>query len=435
MYGYDLKSNLSTEKLGEIAVKIIILEDMNPSAPDWILKFLNLFDREELVDRFENDTDFYNALKNAGFIYGISTSFLPQKNMASLKLTKEELTKVNLFHALIYQFFKVHKDATDQEAIQSILEFYTVLEKGKTGFFHKFSLSHRPSHNLENILSARLQEANALLKKNSLSLLTYALLFLDILAYKHWLRDPKIIKDVYRQLEEGVLNYCFFSLKSKQKKSKYDKLLIELYESSSGYVLEGTADGSSEFLNKMPYLSQAEAIEKKYILDMCCLTIWEDFKLDETEYRYLLQIIDILELPEKNLGESLSELKNFSEDYTEKIVLFDYTSPVKQFYKHSASTVKLLIIRNKDRLIRELEESGELVVLLGHSTLRDLSSEEKTKVKRQLLDICKTIPSLTIFLLPGGSVLMPLLVKFIPRLLPSAFQDNRINPPKKQGFQ
>lgn len=404
---------------------------MNPSAPDWILKFLNLFDRKELVTRFEDDLAFYEALKSAGFIYGISISFLPKRNMNALKLTKEEFTKVNLFHALIYQFFKLHPDATDQEAIQSVLEFYRELEKGKTGFFHKFSLSHRPSHSLENILSARLQEANALLKKNSLSLLTFALLFLDVLAYKHWLRKPKTVKEVYEQLEEGVLNYCFFSLKSKQKKSKYDKLLIELYETSSGYVLDEAADGSAKFLKNMPHLNHADEIEKKYILDMCCLTIWEDFKIDETEHRYLLQIIDILELPQTELERSLLELSGFSENYTVKIVLFDYTSPIKQFYKNSASTVKLLIIRNKDRLIRELEESGELVVLLGQSTLRDLSADEKTKVKSQLLDICKTIPSLTIFLLPGGSVLMPLLVKFIPKLLPSAFQENRIIPPKK----
>ena len=77
-------------------------------------------------------------------------------------------------------------------------------------------------------------------------------------------------------------------------------------------------------------------------------------------------------------------------------------------------------------MARELEESGELMVLLGQSTVRDLSAEEKAKVREQLLDICKSIPSLTIFLLPGGSVLLPLLVKFIPKLLPSSFQDNRI---------
>ena len=48
----------------------------------------------------------------------------------------------------------------------------------------------------------------------------------------------------------------------------------------------------------------------------------------------------------------------------------------------------------------------------------------KKKVKKQLLDVCKTIPSLTIFLLPGGGLLLPILIKFIPQLLPSAFNEN-----------
>ena len=62
--------------------------------------------------------------------------------------------------------------------------------------------------------------------------------------------------------------------------------------------------------------------------------------------------------------------------------------------------------------------------LLSQSTKRDLNPEEKKKVRNQLLDICKTIPSLTIFLVPGGSLLLPILVKFIPQLLPSAFNEN-----------
>jgi hypothetical protein len=31
---------------------------------------------------------------------------------------------------------------------------------------------------------------------------------------------------------------------------------------------------------------------------------------------------------------------------------------------------------------------------------------------------------LTIFLLPGGALLLPILIKFIPRMLPSAFNEN-----------
>jgi hypothetical protein len=63
---------------------------------------------------------------------------------------------------------------------------------------------------------------------------------------------------------------------------------------------------------------------------------------------------------------------------------------------------------------------------LAQSTHRDLDAKEKKKVKNQLLDVCKTVPSLTIFLLPGGSLLLPILIKFIPKMLPSAFNENEI---------
>ena len=62
--------------------------------------------------------------------------------------------------------------------------------------------------------------------------------------------------------------------------------------------------------------------------------------------------------------------------------------------------------------------------LLAQSTVRELDANEKKKVRNQLLDVCKTIPSLTIFIIPGGSLLLPILIKFIPQLLPSAFNEN-----------
>jgi hypothetical protein len=63
------------------------------------------------------------------------------------------------------------------------------------------------------------------------------------------------------------------------------------------------------------------------------------------------------------------------------------------------------------------------MILLAISTRRDLDEKKRKKVKKQLLDICKTVPSLTIFF-PGGSLLLPILIKFIPKLLPSAFNEN-----------
>ncbi|MAP80876.1 MAG: hypothetical protein CL526_07280 [Aequorivita sp.] len=404
---------------------------MNPSASDWILKFLDLFNKSDLIAPYKDKYAFYKALKETGFIYGASASALPKKALSNLKLTKQELTKINLFHALLYHFFEKFENASNEKAIESITAFYTHLEKKKTSFLNKFSISPQPANILEDILSTRLQDSNTVLKKNTVSLLTHSLLFLDVLAYSYWLSHPNATKTYYKNLENAALTACFYTLKSKHNKTKYDALLISLFETSSHYIVDGTESGAATFLESLNYLDKVdESLEKYFLLDLCCLTVWEDLQIDRFEHQFLQQLLVTLNFSDEELQKSLLALQNFSENYTEKILIFEYSHPVRQFYKQSAATVKLLIIRNKDRLARELEESGELVLLLGQSTLRDLSTQEKAKVKEQLLDICKTIPSLTIFLLPGGTVLLPLLVKFIPKLLPSAFQDNRIDSKK-----
>lgn len=86
--------------------------------------------------------------------------------------------------------------------------------------------------------------------------------------------------------------------------------------------------------------------------------------------------------------------------------------------------IKALLHRNKLRLQQELYQSKEAMQLIAKSTRSSLSEEEKEKIKIQLLDICKAIPALAVFLLPGGALLLPLLIKLIPDILPSAFQED-----------
>ena len=100
---------------------------------------------------------------------------------------------------------------------------------------------------------------------------------------------------------------------------------------------------------------------------------------------------------------------------------------VQSFYDNSSLIVSKLISRNSKRLYKELKESKDLVMLLSQSTVRDLNEEEQKQMQEQLLDLLKSIPSLAIFMLPGGAILLPLFIKFIPKLLPSAFDENRIN--------
>jgi hypothetical protein len=165
-------------------------------------------------------------------------------------------------------------------------------------------------------------------------------------------------------------------------------------------------------------------LEKNYLLDIAGMAMWSDDVLEQQESDFLYRLAELLEIKTEFATESIESIDAFIKQYQKEIPYFKYSNPVKHFYDQATQNVAVLITRNKNRLIKELSQSGELMVLLAHSTRRDLDAKEKKKVKKQLLDICKTIPSLTIFLLPGGGLLLPILIKFIPKMLPSAFNEN-----------
>ena len=388
---------------------------MNPSSTGWVRKFVNEYTKKQLFGSFYTTSQFYDKLKGTGFIYGVSIATTLDQPISHLQLTKGEYTKLNLFHALLFTFYSERPSEDYRKAIDTIIDFYKTIERGKKTFLQRIRFSSSPSENLEFILAARLQESNTLLKKQATSLLTYALLYVDVLAFIYYLNHKKGLKGYINSLEKTIIDSSVLALGSKEKPNKYDYLIMEMVGDSSLFID-----------HKIIGTTELSVLEKQFILDICCLAVWDDRQLDRSELLFLRKLCAKLGFNEIHLQNCLKILQDFSFDNSTKIKLFEYTHPVKQFYKQSTETVKLLILRNKNRLSKELSESGELIVLLSQSTLRELSREEKGKVKEQLLDICKTIPSLTIFLLPGGTILLPLLVKLIPKLLPSAFNENRI---------
>jgi len=400
---------------------------MNPSTSGWIHKFINEFSNQLLIDNYSSSIVFYERLKNTGFIYGVSIKTLLDEPISHLKLTKDELTKVNLFHSLWFTFFSENPKGTHEEAIDSIVSFYRSIERGKRSFLQKLSFTSSSSENLEKIISARLHETNNMLKKDATMLLTHALLYIDVLAFAYFLKKPDGLKVYLDVLEKTLIEHSIRALQSKKEKNKYDHLVIELVTSSSEFM----AATRLSISNVENVTGSMGPLEKQFILDISSLAVWNDRDLDENELEFLKGLSKRLGYSEEYHQKSIESLMQFSESNAQKIQLFEYSHPVKQFYKQSTKMVKLLILRNKKRLLIELNESGELMVLLGQSTQRDLTSEEKGKVKEQLLDIFKTVPSLTIFLIPGGTLLLPLFVKLIPKLLPSAFQENRVDEEKK----
>ena len=399
---------------------------MNPSAKGWIPKILTTLDKQQIITNSESLMVFYNQLKSTGFLYGNSSEILISSTPSQLNLTKNESTKINLFQSLLFIFFKKNTDENINTAIDHIILFYKKLDKSKLGFLYKFLTSEKATDNLEQILAERIQETNSFFNKKYNSIFTYTLLFIDILAFNKFLSFNNDYKIFIEDLEKNLINLSFLALNCKKIKDKSDKQMIKQIESSSVYL--------DLLYHKNNFLSLANLdllnynnLEKKYLFDISFLAVWNEKELDQMEHSFLIKLADKLQLSRLRIKENIDYIHTFSEKYSKKIKLFEYQNPLKHIYKESTSTVKLLIERNKKRLLLELNESGELVKLLSQSTFRELTKDEKIKVKEQLLDICKTIPSLTIFLIPGGSLLLPILIKYIPSLLPSAFNENKID--------
>ncbi|HZX66832.1 MAG TPA: LETM1 domain-containing protein, partial [Myxococcales bacterium] len=99
---------------------------------------------------------------------------------------------------------------------------------------------------------------------------------------------------------------------------------------------------------------------------------------------------------------------------------------------HALTTrLSALVVDNLDRILQEIRETGELAQLLAKASAGNtLTSEEKGKVREQLIDLAKAIPALAVFAAPGGMLLLPVLLKLLPfNLLPSSFIDPPARPP------
>jgi hypothetical protein len=90
---------------------------------------------------------------------------------------------------------------------------------------------------------------------------------------------------------------------------------------------------------------------------------------------------------------------------------------------HVVERVSAAVTDNFGAVVTELRETGELGQLLARAAAGTaLTSEEKRKVKAQLIDLAKAVPALAIFAAPGGMLLLPLLAKLLPfNVLPSAW--------------
>jgi hypothetical protein len=161
-----------------------------------------------------------------------------------------------------------------------------------------------------------------------------------------------------------------------------------------------------------------------YCLDLTAFAMYADHELTKYESEIYKSLSKETELSIVELEEKLIKTEMFILNNEDKLPhLINKSSTVLILNSRKAKLWNILKV-NQERIKVELDQSVDLVRLLKESQHRDLTKEEKKDVKSQLTDIFKTIPSLTIFMIPGGSLLLPIIIKMMPKLLPSSFRND-----------
>ena len=346
---------------------------INPSASGWIDKF---FSRQRFSKETVSETPdtFYQKVRNTGFIYGHIIAFDTVNTIETTGWFKEEISKVALLNTLYQVFCLTNEDTSSENFIKQANVFYNQMNPQGFNLFKKILPKNSPALTLEKIIDERVQTNDSIISKSFSHLVTNALLFIDVLAFRQYLTFGTIPEKYLKKIEETVVNIVTLALKIKSEKSQYDDLLIKLFEASIRYSKFSKVAVQSLEMLQLDYFTNE--LEQYYLIDIAGMALWSDGKIENDEKYFLHSLSEILSVTDSFVGESISSTNEFISKHKKEIPYFNYSNPVKHFYDQTTQSVVTLISRNKKRLIKEIVQSKELMILLAYSTRRDLDEKE-----------------------------------------------------------
>ncbi len=419
---------------------------LSPGAKGWIHKYFDLVDRGEIsleLDRPDETRKLqfmHLTLGHSGIMFGYPLQLIFAKNLDDSKWTVEEKLKLLLFESHLFVYQQIYVDETFEKDtfLQSLTNFYRHHNASAISRMFKMFRKESNEEMLESVLAKRIDiKANIFENKWWVNSLSNAFAYLDVILFddfEHKREDEALKK--YDNYAENALTAITLSIYSdgviESKESDLFHFFLasaNLDEDDRDLVLERFKKGAT--LKDFSSFVSRHFLLKRFLFDISVVTILATHEAQPEEVAFLMELGRHLEIEELEVEASMRMVENFVLKSKDQVAYLSDRSKYDKVYKSFTKRWTKVISRNSDKLKVELRESKELVILIRKSSTQELSPEEKDAVKSQFKDLARTIPALTVFMLPGGAVLMPLLLKLIPDLIPSAFKENTIEEVEK----
>jgi hypothetical protein len=415
-------------------------QQFSPGSKNWILKYFqlvenNVFSIESISENHQKESTFNNLASKTGLIYGVPTSFIYFSNVSCENYTNEEKLKLLLFEALLFSYLQGLKEPFDKKLfIQSLKSFYSENEESK--WFDKVFKTSEVEQ-LEVTLSSRILIETPIFESNYwLNYLSNCFVFLDVILFQEFLQKKTIsLNSKYSSYVTYVMKgiiymaYADNKIESKEKRLLANFLSFTQLEKNSKLQIE-TFINNGISKSDLNLTKIDNPLLLGIIFELGLLIAHKSLATFTSERKSLYDFGDFLGLSAQDINESEIRSNLFLIEKQEESSPFYFESRSSLAFQGFSNRWIRILGRNKDKLISELKESKELVALIQKSTTKELTKEEKEIVKNQFIDILKSVPSIGIFLLPGGALLLPLILKIVPDLLPSSFKENQVDQEK-----
>jgi hypothetical protein len=409
---------------------------ISPGSKNWINKYFDLVKKGEIdlrLDSFNKmeTQDLHAEFFKTGIIFGFPGNMLFSEQVDRSSWTMDEQLSVLLLESLLKIYIAEKHEWNEQDFLDTILKFYSEYKESNSFNLFSFFSKETSEIKLENILKERIHIKRRWTNILWVSYLNNSLVFLDVIAYKNFLSRGMFLKGEYKDFAHSAISTIILAAYSDGKIDPQESSIFDVFLSaanvSRAYVNHVKTEGKNLSINNIEIPEEDCELFRYYLLDLAILTVFSDLIAEEEEKYFLQSLCKYLSIGREHFNESIVLIESFVLENNHRITfLKEMTSYDRLYASFSKRWIKVLG-RNKDKLVEELKNNKELLALVNKSMSKELNDVEKSKVKTHFRELIKSMPALAIFMLPGGALLLPVITKIIPELLPNSFRSNQIN--------
>ena len=412
---------------------------MNPGEKGWLKEYLD-FRKDILKDLSENakrsahpDHSLYRIIQPTGLMYGqpVGTIDHPEaeqwdeKDRMKILLAESLISSSLLFHDKPIK----NPDELSQvifKSLEKIGNFYnTIFPELATPTKTLFGRKKTPLELAEKILDKRIDRTSEFDKNFWTQFFHNSLFFLDVFIFGQWIHTnaDRIVSDFFKfeseELRFSVVKVIACAAHANANVEYEERRLLEFFLQSADLSPEKKKEAKKIFdegitLEEINLPTNNSWILKKYFVEIAILTIWADKRVEDSEMDFLKNLSHHLGFSDDDLENSLMAIEGFVLEHWDHLTALQNKQDYQQVSDRFVSRVTKITSTHKNRLLKEVQESKELMSLLNKAKSNELTDQEKAHVQELLILILKSIPTFVIISLPQRFLTLPMLLKILP---------------------